>query len=505
MTTVYNISPSTLSQTVPFNQIVRYNGIMPTHKTPRNWMIRMCSQAFACYGAAAWAAPATPPKLTDAVPSEIVAAVFVAGPGEQQSTPKPWSALDLAQPLADQAHQFGLLSMLGSKVRVWVDALASLSMVLEHPHALVLFDIHAERRVDGGHQLKDLRAALITNTPQSNKAIEQRIQHLLTTYTNSTESTLTKRTVHGHEVFTLRDRRLPSWMSFSWGRMNTNYVVGLGDGTLEQIAQTLSGRHENVAGDRWFKAALSKMERVPSSLVFYVQLDRLRTCLDDSLGKKINNVLEALSLDRTQRGLLALGMDGRSVEVAGMIHRDGHNEMRTLISSEFHTPLTKKAVPQQARRFALVDAKLGSALEGLTEAVWSARSRGARLQQEVLWADIDKKAGVRLKQDIYGRLGGPLILHDYPRHPLGLAFAWNMVVPIQGDATDLRRDLDRWLEEVQRLLARGNGIQLQRGEKGLWYTQFGLVGPAVTVTDRYLVLGFSPETVRQIRLLVDTP
>lgn len=118
---------------------------------------------------------------------------------------------------------------------------------------------------------------------------------------------------------------------------------------------------------------------------------------------------------------------------------------------------------------------------------------------------MDKKSGVRLKQDIYGRLGGPLILHDFPRHPLRLAFAWNMVVPIQGDATDLRRDLDRWLEEVQRLLARGNGIQLQRGDEGLWYTQFGLVGPAVTVTDRYLVLGFSPEMVRQLRLLIDTP
>ncbi len=448
---------------------------------------------------------ASPPELAGMVPRSIVAAYFVAGPTPAANEVRSWSAIDLAGPVAQQAQQLGLLSLLGSKVRAWVDAIASGSILLKHPHAVVLFDIHARKRPDGGHELEDLRAALIAKVGASQNGMEQRIRHLLQTYTNSEETVLTRRTILDDEVFTIRDRRLPAWLTISWGRFGEYYVVGVGQGAFERIADTLAGRGERLQNDHWFARACSDLRTADSAFTLYLRLDELEKHVDAALMRKTADVLSALGLGGLQRGLFNLGTRERSVEVTAAIRRNGRDETRRVAGNHLRERLWPNVVPEDARRYVLLDLELGAALSAMTEACLVARSPRARRKQREFWSSIDEASGVSLGRDIYPHLGGPVVLHNFPRHALGLSIAWTIVTPIKGDATALRLEIDRWMDEARRILKDAGSVQLHRDDDGVWYTQLGLVGPAVTVTDRCVVVSFSPEAVRQIVATLDVP
>ncbi len=90
-----------------------------------------------------------------------------------------------------------------------------------------------------------------------------------------------------------------------------------------------------------------------------------------------------------------------------------------------------------------------------------------------------------------------MIIHDYPRHALSLPLAWTIVVPVTGDARALRRQLDRLLEAGSRRLAGNSVLQLRHDADGVWYIQYGLTGPGLVVTGKWLVASFSPYAVRQ--------
>ncbi len=114
-------------------------------------------------------AAAIPPALTKAVPQDIVAAFFVSGSDSAASLPaasksptaeasnEAPSTLQLAAFLTDQAQQLGLLSQVDAHCRAWIDGLAVVSIAFQHPHAIVLLDIRATPRTDGGHELAGLR------------------------------------------------------------------------------------------------------------------------------------------------------------------------------------------------------------------------------------------------------------------------------------------------------------------------------------------------------------
>ena len=81
-----------------------------------------------------------------------------------------------------------------------------------------------------------------------------------------------------------------------------------------------------------------------------------------------------------------------------------------------------------------------------------------------------------------------------------------------GDAKVLRRNIEKAMMQMQsrneKARQAGAGVltnlfRLQRDDDGLWYTQLGLLGPALAVTDKWLVLGYSQTAVRaNLTLLV---
>ena len=211
------------------------------------------------------------PAAIQTVPRDAIAAYFIAGPEDRAVPGTTRSSAAVATLLIDQAYRLGLMSGVDQSLRVWLDALAPVSTLLEHPHAVVLLDITATPRPDGGHRLASLQAAIIAHTRGFNTGLERRIQHLLNVYTNSDESAISTEAMNGNTVFTLRDRRLPDWALLRWGSIGDYYVITIGENAFDRVAATTpatvshSDPAESLAKDAWFNRAFAQTVHSPKA------------------------------------------------------------------------------------------------------------------------------------------------------------------------------------------------------------------------------------------------
>ena len=476
-------------------------------------------------GALAAQAEAISPHVPQAVPGDCVAAVFIDPPRPDASSGTIRTTLDFATFLADRAQHFGLVSMLPDSVRIWLDALASVSVATKHPVALVLIDIEASPQDKGGHRLAGLRAALIAHTRGDNDTIEQRIRHLLKTYTNSEKSLLTLSEKTKPRRFDLRDQRLPDWASITWGRLGDYYVVAVGVGAFDQIARTLtksstslmkdstnlvksstSSRKDStslmkgstsLANQDWFRRACSTTEGRDAFLSFYVQFDALRERADAPLAAKIEKVLAALRLTDVRRGLWSVRRDRRALEVVGLVRRNHQDERVPIAGARFLPHGGEEIIPPGATGYTAFRWRPKVALERIGAAYLASKSPSGRRSIRAFWEGVQSQSRVSIPDDIFANLGDTVVIHNYPRHVLGLPLAWTIWIPIKGDAETLRSSLDRLLLFASGKLAESGVIRIKRTPDRTWYLFAGLSGPALAVTDRWLVVSFSPTAVQQ--------
>lgn len=456
-------------------------------------------------------ARAGPAELAKAAPNDVVAAYFVGGSHWEQSESGDRNSFQILTFLIDRAFEVGLLTRLDETTRAWLDAFASVSVVLEHPHAVMLFDIRAEKTGEDGHRLAALHAALVMRTRGRNELIERRIQHLLGSYTNRDETTLETIEREGATTYRLRDRRLADWVVLSWGRLGDDFVVAIGEGSLERIAATLPNpdrhvrRTPSVADDRWFVDGLNRLAAEDALLTVYLRCDELRRTSGPALATKIDRVLGALKIAGCERGLWAVGYAGRSVEIRQVLRIGSSDEVTTITGEGVLDASNAPSVPDSATAFAAVDVKPSVWLDRARNAYLAGRSSTNQAGSRAYWRDLETRAGIRFADDIFAGLSGPIIVHDFPKHALRLPPAWTIVAPISGDADRLRRSLDALFTTWQRELEETCSMRLRRDDDGVWHLFVGVEGPALLVTDRYLVISFAPPAVRQNAELLVRP
>ncbi len=440
---------------------------------------------------------AVPPTLTEVVPKDAVAAYFVARPDLTSRSGGMASTVGLVGFLADRAQEVGLLSNVDDCSRQWIDSLASLSTVLDYAHAIALLDVQAAPRADGGHELAGLRAVLICHTHGANEPLERRIQHLLSTYTNREDTVLSQRTVRQSPVFTLRDHRLPPWLSITWGRFGEYYVVGVGDGSFERATATITDHVRSLGYDAWFQRAFARADGAQALVAWYLRFDAVTRQADAVFSEKVAGVQEALRMKDVERGLWTIGFQDRALEVSGVRRRNDVDEVTPIASRRFLAELDDRIIPDEASGYAVIDCEPRTVLKSICEADLAAGSPRTREKSRELWGRLAAGAGVSIDEDIMSQLGSPVVIHDYPHHALRLPFAWTILVRISGDPAALRDRIDRWLENARRQYAETGLLQLRHDEDGVWYIQYGLMGPALLVTDKWLIVSFSPQAVRQ--------
>lgn len=440
---------------------------------------------------------ALPESLFRAVPKDAIFSYFAAGPNSD--APSPLSStrfsLGLATFVIERAQEFGLLSKLNERARMWVDILASMSELLDYPHAGVLLDISAAPRPDGGHQLTGLHAALIIRAYGGGARIEQRIQHLLNSYTNDENSTLSSRSSDGPTVFTLRDRRLPEWVELNWGSHGEDYIVAIGAGSFDRIARTIADRSLSLTDDAWCTHAWKVAGGPGASLAALLRFDIARSTADDSLRSKFEHVQENLRLGGVDRGLWTVGRHARAIEAGAYLRRGDVDEWRPITRRE-DADLAPGVIPDEATWYAIFEVEPRTLVDTVSKAYLASKSPDAQNKSRAFWRKAEERVGLSIDGDILALLRPPIISHNYPQHALGLPLAWTRLIAVENPET-LRRNLDRVLEALREELAKEGPTQLRHDADGVWYLSFGIAGPALTIADHWLIVSFSPDAVRK--------
>ncbi len=436
--------------------------------------------------------------LTDAIPADAAIVYVSAKPPLADPTDPTGASLALAALLIDRAQRIGLLSQVEESVRCWLDSAVAVSLAQGYPHALALLDIRARARVDGGHELAGLHGALVLRTGDDVARIERQIQHVLSTYTNSAESTLITDKDRSPQRFALRDRRLPAWAIIEWGRIGTLYVVTIGEGAFDRVARTIAGGEPALSNEPWFAAALARTEGGDASHALLMRFDTLRGAGDAAYGKKASDVQAALGLDGVDRGLWTARRSGRSGEVLALLRRNGKEILTPIAGERFLKDLRPGTIPDGATRFVVFQCEPASAIQTLAQSWLLSRSQDGRDESHAFWRSLQKDAGVSFESDIFTHLGPRIVMHDYPPHVLRLAIARTFLFPITGDAAVLRDRIDRLFRHLAEREDMPPIPQLRRDPDGVWYLFVGLAGPALTVTDDWLVVSFSPRAVREV-------
>lgn len=438
-----------------------------------------------------------PESLHRVVPKDAIFSYFAAGPDADgpNSQSAAQSSLGLAAFVIERAQEFGLLSRLNERARMWVDILASISELLDYPHAGVLLDISAAPRPDGGHQLSGLHAALIIRTQGGGARIEQRIQHLLSSYTNDENSTLSSRSSDDLPVFTLRDRRLPDWVELSWGAHGDDYIVAIGAGSFDRIVRTIADRSLSLADDAWFTHAWKVAGGPGASLAALLRFDIACRTADDSLRSKFERVQENLRLGGVDRGLWTVGRHARAIEAGAFLRRGDGDEWRPITHRE-DADLAPGVIPDEATWYAIFEVEPRALVDAVSKAYLASKSPDAQNKSRTFWRKAEERVGLSVDRDILALLRQPIISHNYPQHALGLPLAWTRLIAV-ADPEALRRNLDRVLDALGEELAKEGPTQLRHDSDGVWYLYFGLAGPALTIADQWLIASFSPDAVRK--------
>ncbi len=449
-------------------------------------------------------------ELSRMLPDEAIVAYAVTGP--RRPEPPPAGGAESQAPvwsgrisLLDQAQRLGLLSVVDSCTRQWLDALGAIGMVFEYPHAAALVDISAVARSDGGHQLGKVGAVLVVDTKGDDTRFARRVQHLLDTYTNSEHSILSTSRVGDVDWAHLRDRRLPDWFVLCWGKVGDYYVVTIGDRAFEVMLALLNEDGPRLAANSWYASARRRVEYDNTSFVLYTDFAELRRRVDADLGRKIREVQKAFRLADASRGLWVARREQRALEMKGCVRRGQHDVEQVIAARSFAEGLEDPDIPEQATRYAVFKGRPRRICRGIADAYLAARSPEAADKSRAFWRGLQEKSGVSIEYDILARLGDVIALHDHPRPIIDIPLAQTIVVSIDREPDLLRRHVDEILTYLRDVLIPPGLFQLRRADDGVWYMQYGLNGPAMAVLDRWLVVAFTPTAVREVCRQLEPP
>ncbi len=454
-----------------------------------------------------WGSRARADLPLDAVPPDAAAAYIYAGPTSSDASPPAglsWS--HLLRTMVDGASRTGMLSSLRPQARGWMDALAGWSEATAYPHALVLLDVQAAPRADGGHRLDRMDLALVLRTDGRTADIEKRIQHLLTTYTNTSQTRLKTVTRNGMLRYELRDRRLDEWSVICWGRVGRDYVIAFGEGAFARMERLLGDRESSLAAASWAAPAVAADAGSPLRLAMYLNLRRLKKSADAPFAAKVAQAAGALGVGGAEQVLITVRRPGRAFSMEAILvpatdassPRDGAAVRRLRLAGPVgpDDPLAR-FIPEGATGYTVIEQDAAPLLSAVVGAYLSARSPKARARLRAFWERVEAESGVHWETDLLPHLRGPIIIHNDPPHLLRLPGAVSILVPLApGSGERVRTSLDRLFSFAQRHTEPDSWLRLVRDADGVWFLSYGLSGPAVVVEGEWLVIAYSPAAAR---------
>ncbi len=456
---------------------------------------------------------APPDDLMVAVPPEAAVAVALHPTPPRVPGTDPGGTEVLGY-LLRQAGQLGATAHLDTTAQVIADVMGSLPAVADLPVSVVLLEARAHTLPSGGHRLAGLRGAIIIRTDGRSANVTRRIQELIDLHTDQENTRIRKQGTGDQVFFTLTDARLPDWAVVQWGAVGPWYVVSIGDRSFHLVADAIRNPPRSLAADEWYAAARRRSNVHGAFLRVYVNVDRLRGQLGEVMTGVPDRVVSALGMGGLQRGLWTVGRRERFVEIACVLRRNGADRFVPVTVPGVDGATVRGIVPPGATSCAVLNVSGRDFILRCRDAWLASRSSATQARLRALWDQHVAAPDWSVHDDFLDRLGGRLVLHNHPRHPLGIPLLCTILIETDGSTEAVTDSIDRLLGALQHYLtprrddpsAPATAPWLRRAPDGVWYIQAGLLGPALAVTPRWIVISYAPAAVRQnVRFLKPGP
>lgn len=407
--------------------------------------------------------------------------------------------------------------------QVFADIAAALPLLGRFEHAIVLLDI-SSRIVrpspsddDGSPQpvslrLKQLQAVVLLRTNGQHRAVLDHLNRIIGRYTNDEMARLRVEEVGGYTYQRLVDQRLPGWAVWEWGRLDDFFVVSFGEGAFERIAKAYTGHSPRLSEDEWFKAATIKTHGHRALAQGFIALSRLEKRLGNVTRGRHTRVIAALDADNMSHDLWTIGLQGRALTWYRCYRRNGRDVTRSYSDPSTYPPHHQRLIPDEAGHYAIIKVPTRWLVDNLPRAWTAAQSESHVEAWARVWQRLEQETGIDIDGNLIKHLGENVIIFEYPPHPLRIPFALTIAFEID-DREEVQIAIDALLGAWGRYLderAKRKGTTLVRvtvhhDKDGVWYLQAGILGPALKVTDRYLVLSWAPQALRDALTYIEPP
>ncbi len=454
------------------------------------------------------------PGLAARVPADAMA-VYFGQPMPQSETSGSRSAAKNGDPAgaAAQSDQLAIMlmtlksaGMVPEAGRMWVDLVTSLPVLSRHPHAAVLLDVTAREMAPEVYRLNDLQAALVIDSGGLTHDIDGRIRDLLRTYSNADDGRIEKIERDGRVHHRLVDQRLPGWTAIEWGELDGCVLVTVGQGAYARMVRAIAGDGETLDATGWFRDAARRLRLPVCTLGIYVDLARLEKRLGEFVDERAANVREAMQLDDVERFLWVFGVEDRALRSDVWIRgENGRDRFVRLTGPGVAHPSVEAAIPEDSPGYAVFRMPLMRSVERWRHALLQSKSSYGRQMMVRAWEKLEARYGFNANEGIVAHLGEHLVIQPYPRHPLGLPLLslWIEIDPAHREqvARTLDGIMSAWRDHVNPAHKQTPSRftlqpRIDRTQDGLWYLQLGLVGPAIGLSERWMVVSYSPQAVR---------
>lgn len=465
---------------------------------------------------------AGPLPIEATVPADALA-VYFSRPSAEMTDPQTSGAIQGIGRWLTTLKAMGLLPQQG---RVIADVIATLPLLTRRPHALVLLDITAKRLGPGSYRLNDMRSALIVDSEGIATELDRRVRDLLTTYTDAQNGRIEPAEAGGVRYHRLTDARLPAWAVSEWGTVDGYFVAAFGQGAFEAVRSALQAspappvplppattlpesaqaQPPTLAADPWYARAHRRCSANRSGIEIYVAVAAIEKRLENVVNQTVRTALEATQLDRADRILMTVGFDGRALHSEVLVgDRDGRDHHQLLTGREVASPEVLAQIPEGASSFAAFRVPLGKLVRRVREAYSRTQSPARRQRFSEGWTRLEKEFEFDVETGLLDQLGDHLIFHTYPPHPLKIPLLGSVWIQIDGNQAAVAQTVDAMMRAWQEFANAPTTLparfritpEVRRDPDGLWYLQLGLLGPALAVTDGWIVISFSPEAVRE--------
>lgn len=450
-----------------------------------------------------WAssASAIPDRLLRATPQEIIAALYLEPDTTADAEGAPGEMLIGA---LNRARAMGLFGELESDTRLIFDLLHCWPVLQRYPRAYLLHDIGLRRLETGGNRLDRLAMSLVLKTGSDTAAVQELVQQFLNSYTNEESGRLEKVTIAGHSFHRLTDSSVPSWVAWEWGQVDDLFIVSIGAGSSARILRALAGDGPTLLSDTWFQTGHRHTQGTAARLELYVNVASLQKRIGESAQDRFRAVVDSLDLQFSEKSIWTIGTEDRAYTCYAYHRKDSADVLARISDPRTYRAEHKQLIPAEAKTYTILNTDCAALVRRIRSTYLSAQRLEKRFELIRGWDTLARTQKVNFETEVLKQLGKHVIIHDHPQHPLGLPLMRTILIEISGDSERVRRALDRTFKYCASLLTIAAAKRkmpaispvLRHAPDGIWYIQYGIYGPAITVADGWLVISYSPEAVR---------